>query len=77
MNGESFILAFITRKVLVRFQAVAADPKVLLNLAGSISPKSTNGTVAKPTEYPTMKKTRPTIGSHSSPWLHLDDRFKI
>ena len=71
-------LSLITRKVLARFQAVATGPSVLLNLEGSNSPKSTKGTVAKPTEYPTMNNTRPTIGSHSRPWLHyIDDRFKI
>ena len=67
-------LSFITRKVFVRFQAVAAAPSVLLNCAGSISPRSTKGTVAKPAEYPTMKNTRPTTGSQSRP---CPGRFKV
>ena len=70
-------LPLITRKVLVRFQAVATDPRVLLNLVGSISPKRTKGTVAKPTEYPTMKNTSPTTGSHSRPFHGTGNRFTI
>ena len=70
-------LSLITRKVLARFQAVATGPSVLLNLEGSNSPKSTKGTVAKPTEYPTMKNTSPTTGSHSSPFHCTGDRFKM
>ena len=69
------VLSLITRKVLVRFQAVATDPRVLLNLAGSISPKRTKGTVAKPTEYPTMKNTSPTTGSHSRPFHSAGNRL--